>query len=101
MGIISGRRYWIPGQRTLDLSCPWGRHHARDPAVKPHGRPGHSHVAYQREGGGVMSHDTQDEFLRVERLSVTYPGSARPAVSDIEFSVRRASTLGIVGESGS
>jgi len=41
--------------------------------------------------------------LRVEGLSVLFPGESGPlhAIDDISFEVRRGETLGIVGESGS
>ena len=42
-------------------------------------------------------------LLRVEGLSVLFPGESGPlhAIDDISFEVRRGETLGIVGESGS
>ena len=40
-------------------------------------------------------------MLRVEDLRVTFPGSTRPAVEDVAFTLRRGEVLALVGESGS
>ncbi len=40
-------------------------------------------------------------LLEVANLSVSYPGSAQSAVSEMSFSLDRGESLGIVGESGS
>jgi peptide/nickel transport system ATP-binding protein len=42
-----------------------------------------------------------EDVLRVEALTVTYDTSARPAVDQVSFQLRRGEILGLVGESGS
>ena len=38
--------------------------------------------------------------IRLEALAKTYPGSAAPALADIELSIRRGEIFGIIGRSG-
>lgn len=54
-----------------------------------------------RQGSGQTS--DVEELLRVEHLSITFPGrEGRVAVvDDVSFDVRREETVGLVGESGS
>ena len=43
----------------------------------------------------------EKSLLIVEKLSVIFSGSRRPAVDNVSFSLERGRTLGLVGESGS
>jgi len=54
-------------------------------------------------GGPALAADPATDILRVDNLSMHFPGRrGRPvrAVDDVSFSIRRGETLGLVGESG-
>ncbi len=72
-------------------------------ALEPgaHGRPGRRQTTGARRQARTAGAAT-DDVLRIENLSVTYPGPADPvhAVREFSLSVRRGECVGIVGESG-
>ncbi|NER81077.1 MAG: ABC transporter ATP-binding protein [Leptolyngbya sp. SIO1D8] len=52
-------------------------------------------IGYARSGG------FPEDGLRFEHVSFTYPGSTRPALSDVSFHLKPGQKLAIVGENGS
>lgn len=47
-----------------------------------------------------VEHSGFDPVIRVEKLSLTYPGNTAPTLSDLSFSVLPGQTIAIVGVSG-
>lgn len=59
-----------------------------------------AHPVGGQEGAAIEGPEPGDG-LRVEGLSYTYPGAARPAVNDLSFHVKPGQTLAVVGHNGS
>jgi len=53
------------------------------------------------EGGAAVEGPEPGDGLRVEGVSYTYPGAARPAVNDVSFHLKPGGTLAVVGHNGS
>ncbi len=51
------------------------------------------------EGGGIK--EDQDIMVRFSHVGLTYQGAGAESLSDIDFSVRRGETVGIIGGTGS
>lgn len=51
--------------------------------------------------GEALSGPEPDEGIRFEGVSFTYPGTKRPAVKDVSFSLRPGQKLALVGQNGS
>lgn len=50
--------------------------------------------------GGQAGDDVEAIMLRVNGLAFTYPGSGEPAVSGLDFAIRRGEIFGFLGPSG-
>lgn len=54
----------------------------------------------QSEAGGDIKED-KDIMVRFSHVGLTYQGAGAESLSDIDFSVRRGETVGIIGGTGS
>ncbi|MBX3274261.1 MAG: ABC transporter ATP-binding protein [Sandaracinaceae bacterium] len=52
------------------------------------------------EAGTVVTPSAPQDGLRVENVSYTYPGAARPALADVSFHVPPGGTIAVVGPNG-
>lgn len=57
-----------------------------------------SSMPYTENGAAV---EEQEEIIRLKQVGLTYEGAGEEALSDIDFSVKKGQTIGIIGGTGS
>lgn len=57
--------------------------------------------AVQKEGNGLSKNKISQEYIEFKNVGLTYKGAGEATLNDINFSVKKGETIGIIGGTGS